>query len=93
MRKETSVRLTWVGLFALLGYVLAVAARIAPVSWGIPTILIRVLIPVTNYTMQFPIDPDWPFVALFMGPTNAVLYGLVGLLIGQAILSRAKPTD
>jgi membrane protein required for beta-lactamase induction len=32
-------------------------------------------------------------VTLFMGPVNAILYGLIGLATSHALLSRAKPAD
>jgi hypothetical protein len=93
MRKETSIRWIWIGVLAALGYVLTMIVCFAPGATHIPFSLARVLIPVVNYTAQVPVDPDWPMVTLFMGPVNAAVYGLLGLLISQAILSRAKPSD
>jgi hypothetical protein len=90
MRKDTSIRWIWTGGLAALGYVLPVVVCFAPGATHIPFSLARVLIPIVNYTAQGPVDPDWPMVTLFMGPVNAVVYGIVGLLISQLVLSRAK---
>jgi hypothetical protein len=93
MRRESSIRWTWVGVLAAIGYALPVAVCFAPGATRIPFSLARVIIPILNYTAQVPVDPDWPMVTLFMGPVNAILYGLIGLATSHALLSRAKPAD
>jgi hypothetical protein len=93
MLRESSIRWTWVGALAAIGYALPVAVCFAPGATHIPFGLARVIVPILNYTAQVPVDPDWPMVTLFMAPVNAIVYGLIGLAISQALLSRAKPAN
>jgi hypothetical protein len=93
MRKGIPIRWIWIGVLAGIGYALPVVVCFAPGATHIPFSLARVIIPILNYTAQVPVDPDWPMVTLLMGPVNAIFYGLIGLAISHALLSRAKPAD
>jgi hypothetical protein len=50
-----------------------------------PFAVLRILVPILNITAQYPVDPDWPAILLFFAPINAVLYGVMGLVIGEVL--------
>jgi len=93
MRREGKFRIVFVVVFALVGYLLPVLAHTPYLKWHAPPALTRALIPIIFLTMQVPVDPDWSEVLFFIGPINAVLYALIGLLICQPVINRLRPED
>jgi len=82
-------------IFAAIGYALAVVFASsflqAPlIRSGLPSWVSVLVIPIVAYTSRFPIDPDAGMIYILFGGRNAILYGIVGLLIGTA---RSKPVD
>jgi hypothetical protein len=65
-------------LFALVGYVVLACVDWLPFSAPV----LRVLCPaiILNYT---PVDPDWTAILGVFAPINAVLYALVGAIVGS----------
>jgi hypothetical protein len=92
---EKGIRWLWVGSLGALGYLLPVLAFLIPIdsSFAIPSGLWRTLVPIANVTMLAPVDPDWTVVLGLFGPSNAIFYGLIGLVIAQKLIERAPPID
>lgn len=91
MKRETKARLVWVAAFAAIGYFIPVLFQIPYLKWHVFPPVARVLIPIVFLTMRVPVDPDWSMIAFLIAPANALLYGLIGLVISQVVASRKPP--
>jgi hypothetical protein len=84
--------------FAIVGYVLAIVFA-APFSQpflirsGLPSWMGILAIPIVAYTSSFPIDPDAGMIYIIFGGSNAILYGIVGLVIGKYREKRTRSTS
>ena len=81
----------WVSSCAGVGYALAIAAFASRTSTAVPVWIIETLVPMDNFTMLAPVDPDLGVALELWGPVNAVLYGLIGLFIAQKQIERLGP--
>jgi hypothetical protein len=95
MTREGKFRLKWVVGVGVIGYLIPAITGFVPHAPSIPASfsVLRILVPVLNITAQYPVDPDWPSVLFFFGPINAVLYGVIGLLVSQFLISRWSAED
>ena len=89
----------WMALiFAVFGYLLAIIIA-APVLQpfmirsGIPFWIVVLTIPIVAATSMVPIDPDPGMIYVIFGGSNAILYGIVGLLIGNYIENHPRFDD
>ena len=89
---ERAFRWSITAAFAGIGYGLAAwgywAAGFPPHA---PEWLIRTLVPVVNFRMMVPVDPDLSEALGLWGPVNALLYGLIGRCVSQLIVNRMEP--
>jgi hypothetical protein len=81
-------------IFAIFGYLLAIvlaAPSIQPflIRSGLPFWIMVMGIPIAAFTSMFPIDPDAGMIYIVFGGSNAILYGILGLLIGKYREKRA----
>jgi hypothetical protein len=89
--KRKPVSKWWMALiFAAFGYTLAVtvaAPAIQPflIRSGVPFWVGVLAIPIVAVTSLAPVDPDAVMIYVVFGGSNAVLYGIAGLLIGDYI--------
>jgi len=89
MSRELLIRCAWVITSAVIGYSLAAVTFALPLETAVPIIwIVRILVPMINVTMLAPVDPDWSVALFLWGPVNAVLYGLIGLILGQKYIER-----
>lgn len=91
---ERAIRWVSVASAAAVGCVLAAVAFAFWLSAGshFPEWAVRTLVRMVN--LETPtVDPDWDLVLLLWGPVNAVLYGVVGLLISQKLIDRIPAAD
>ena len=67
----------------IVGYCVAIGLYLAPSHWHpTPTFVFAVCPPAM---LTITVDPSLLAVATVLAPLNAVLYGIVGLLIGFAV--------
>lgn len=71
-------------VFALAGYLVAVGLFFAPLSWRFPPTLVYAICPPA--LLAITVDLSFPTVALILAPMNALVYGVVGLVIGVIVL-------
>jgi hypothetical protein len=90
MTREGKFRLKWVVCVGVIGYLIPVITGFVPRAPAIPLSfnVLRVLVPILNITAQYPVDPGWSEVLFFFGPINAVLYGMIGLIVSQFLINR-----
>jgi hypothetical protein len=69
--------------FAIVGYLVACGLYFSPARWHPSPSLVFTLCPPAFLTIT--VDPSFTSVAVILGPLNAVIYGVVGLLIGLAV--------
>jgi hypothetical protein len=71
-------------IFAALGYLVAIGLYLAPLGWHLRPNFVLGICPPAFFTMVSMTDPSLTTMALILAPLNALLYGIVGLLIGLA---------
>lgn len=84
-------------IFAAFGYTLAVTVAgsvLQPflIRSGMSWVAI-LAIPIVTVTSLAPIDPDASMIYVIFGGSNAILYGIVGLLIGDYIENHRRYDD
>jgi hypothetical protein len=77
--------------FMILGYVVAMALHFAPSKWHASPAFVFTVCPPALLTIT--VDPSFTSVAVILAPLNALLYGLVGLLIGLGVHGLRKPAQ
>jgi hypothetical protein len=77
-----SAPLKLLGGFAVVFYLLAVFAYLAPRGWNLDTQLMLVLCPM--YLVKMSFDPTLVTVFFLLAPMNAAVYGSLGLALGFA---------
>jgi len=88
MLREKAIRWTLVIVMAILGFGLAIAAFASNLGYHVPIWIWRGIVPTMNVSMLAPVDPDWSVALYFWGMPNAVLYGLIGLVVSQEWINR-----
>jgi hypothetical protein len=68
--------------FAMVGYCVAIGLYFAPHSWHPSPTFVFMLCPPALLTIT--VDPSFLSVVTILAPINALLYGIIGLLIGLA---------
>jgi hypothetical protein len=69
--------LKWLGVFAVIFYLVAVVAYLAPSRWNLDAQLMFLLCPMYFLKQQF--DPSLPMTFFLLGPLNAGVFGALGL--------------
>lgn len=72
--------------FAVAGYLVAIGLYFAPTTWHPSPALVLVICPASFLTMISMTDPSFGGMAIVIAPLNAVLYGVVGLLVALVVL-------
>jgi len=67
-------------LFAIAGYLIALGLFFAPVTWSLRPGFVFAICPPA--LLSITVDPSFPTVALILAPLNALIYGVVGMVIG-----------
>jgi hypothetical protein len=85
---EKAIR--WVSVLgcASIGYSLAIFVYSLRGNMSIPLWVMETLAPMVGLTSLVPVDPDLGVALGIWGPFNAVVYGLVGLVIAQKQIER-----
>jgi hypothetical protein len=78
------------GGFALISYLVALVAYLAPHRWDLNVQLMFSLCPLYLIKMQF--DPSLVATFFLLAPMNAAVYGAIGLTLGYAWLTFGKRT-
>lgn len=68
--------------FAVFGYLIAIGLYFTPLSWHFRPDFVLAICPPAFLTTISMTDPSFTTIAVIMAPLNALLYGMVGLLIG-----------
>jgi hypothetical protein len=71
--------------FAVAGYLVAIGLHVVRSTWHPSPVLVFSICPANILTMISMTDPSFGGIATIVAPLNAVLYGVVGLLIGLGI--------
>ena len=71
--------------FAVAGYLVTIGLYFAPPAWHLPPTLIAAICPPELLVMISMTDPSFGAIAFLIAPINAVLYGVLGLVVGLAI--------
>ena len=79
--------------FAIVGYLLAIAVASPPLNHLLPTWIDMICVPIAILTSMLPIDPDAGMIWIIFGGSNAVIYGIIGLLFGNHLENRPKKDD
>jgi hypothetical protein len=74
--------------FAVVSYLLALVAHLAPHSWNLDPQLMFSLCPL--YFIRMTFDPSVVVVVFLLAPLNAGVYGGLGLTLGYAWLAFGK---
>jgi hypothetical protein len=85
-----STPLTLLGVFAVISYLLALLAYLAPHSWDLNPTLILSLCPL--YFVKLAFDPSLVAVFFMLAPMNAAVYGALGVSFGYGWLAFRKRT-
>jgi hypothetical protein len=83
--------LKWLGVFAVVAYLLALLAYLAPHSWDLDPTLMLSLCPM--YFVKLSFDPSLVAVFFLLAPMNAAAYGALGVTLGYARLGFGKRTS
>jgi hypothetical protein len=75
-----SVPLKLLGMFAVVFYLAALVAYLAPHSWNLDPQLMLALCPM--YFVKMTFDPSAVAVFFLLAPMNAAVYGSLGLTVG-----------
>jgi len=78
------------GGFAVISYLLALVAYLAPHRWNLDPQLMFLLCPM--YFVKMTFDPSLPAVFFLLAPMNAAVYGSLGLALEYAWLAVRKRT-
>lgn len=76
--------------FAIAGYLVAVGLYFVGGAWHLSPIHVLAICPASLLTMMSMTDPSFGAIAAIVAPLNALLYGVVGLLVGLGIGGIAK---
>jgi hypothetical protein len=82
--------LTLLVIFAVISYLLALLAYLAPHSWDLNPTLMLSLCPM--YFLKLTFDPSLTTVFFMLAPMNAAAYGALGVMLGYAGLAFGKRT-
>jgi hypothetical protein len=80
--------LKWLGGFAIVAYLVAVVAYLAPHSWNLDPQLMFSLCPL--YFVKMTFDPSLVATFFLLAPMNAAVYGALGLTLRCAWLAFGK---
>jgi len=83
-----SAPLKLLGGFAVISYLLALVAYLAPHGWNLDPQLMFSLCPM--YFIKMTFDPSLAAIFLLLAPMNAAVYGSLGLTLGYAWLAFGK---
>jgi hypothetical protein len=83
--------LKWLGVFAVVFYLLALIAYLAPRGWNLDPQLMFSLCPLYFVKMQF--DPSLVTTFFLLAPMNAAVYGSLGLTLRYVWLAFRKRTS
>jgi hypothetical protein len=86
-----SAPLKLLGVFAVIAYLLALLAYLAPHSWDLDPTLMLSLCPM--YFVKLSFDPSLVAVFFLLAPMNAAAYGALGVTLGYALLAFGKRTS
>ncbi len=78
------------GVFALIAYLVALVAYLAPHRWNLDPQLMFSLCPM--YFIKMTFDPSLVTIFFLLAPMNAGVYGALGLTLGYARLALRKRT-
>ena len=78
------------GVFALISYLVALVAYLAPHRWNLDRQLMFSLCPM--YFIKMTFDPSPVAIFFLLAPMNAAVYGALGLTLGYARLALGKRT-
>jgi hypothetical protein len=78
-------------IFAVISYLLALLAYLAPHSWDLNPTLLLSLCPL--YFVKLAFDPSLVAVFFMLAPMNAAVYGALGVTLGYACLAFGKRTS
>jgi hypothetical protein len=78
------------GVFALISYLVALVAYLAPHRWNLDPQLMFSLCPM--YFVKMTFDPSLVAIFFLLAPMNAAVYGALGLTLGYARLALSKRT-
>jgi hypothetical protein len=67
-----------VGIFAAVGYIVAIGLRISPASVELSPLVVFAVCPPAM--LSFTVDPSLYSVIVVLAPLNAVLYSVLGLV-------------
>jgi hypothetical protein len=81
----------WLGLFAVVSYLVALVAYLAPHRWDLDPQLMFSLCPF--YFVKMTFDPSLTATFFLLAPMNAAVYGSLGLTLGYAWLAFRKRTS
>src|ERR1700693_10893 len=79
------------GGFAVISYLGALVAYLAPHRWNLDPQLMFSLCPM--YFVKMTFDPSLVAILFLLAPMNAAVYGSLGLTLGYAWLALRKPTS
>jgi hypothetical protein len=85
-----STPLKWLCVFAVVSYVVALVAFLAPHTWNLDPQLMFSLCPL--YCVKMTSDPSVVATFFLFAPMNAAVYGALGLTLGYAGLALRKRT-
>ena len=83
--------LKWLGWFAVISYLLALVAHLAPNRWNLNPQVMFSLCPL--YFVKLTFDPSLVTTFFLLAPMNAAVYGSLGLTLGYAWLAFSKQTS
>ncbi len=83
--------LKWLGTFAVISYLVALVAYLAPHTWNLNPQLMFSVCPM--YFVRMTFDPSLPMTFFLLAPMNAAVYGSVGLTLGYARLVFRKQSQ
>jgi hypothetical protein len=78
-------------IFAVISYLLALLAYLAPHSWDLNSTLMLSLCPL--YFVKLAFDPSLVAVFFMLAPMNAAVFGALGVTLGYAWLAFGKRTS
>lgn len=83
--------LKWLGSFAVISYLVALVAYLAPHQWNLNPQLMFSLCPL--YFVRMTFDPSLPATFLVLAPMNAAVYGSLGLILKCGWMAFRKRTS
>jgi len=89
-RQLFSAPLKLVGIFAAIGYLVALVAHFSPHTWNVNPQLMLAVCPM--YVVKMTIDPSPETIFFLLAPMNAAVYGALGLTLGYVWLALHQQT-